>query len=131
MEHRCVLVNSKTTHIKSYSELYDTVNRGLKKLKLQVGEDFTSLLKRKVNYTYTAVSTENLYYTPRERFNVYFSLKRVLGDKPVTLVLNKTDQLTEDQLRSAVETISRVTGLEPVSALLGLNLERVRSELTE
>jgi hypothetical protein len=74
MEHRCVLVNSKTTHIKSYSELYDTVNRGLKKLKLQVGEDFTSLLKRKVNCTYTAVSTENLYYTPRERFNVYFSL---------------------------------------------------------
>jgi nucleolar GTP-binding protein len=77
--------------------------------------------------------TENFYYTPREQFNVYFSLRRVLGDKPITLVLNKIDQLTEDQLRRAVEAISKITGLEPipVSALLGLNLERVKSVLTE
>lgn len=77
--------------------------------------------------------TENFYYTPREQFNVFFSLKSVLGDKPITVVLNKVDQLTREQINNTVKLIYEVTGLEPtpISALSGVNLDVVKKILVE
>jgi len=77
--------------------------------------------------------TENFYYTPREQFNVFFSLKSVLGDKPITVVLNKVDQLTREQINNSVKLIYEVTGLEPIliSALSGVNLDVVKKILVE
>jgi len=77
--------------------------------------------------------TETFYYTIREQFNVFFSLRSILGDKPVTLILNKIDQLNSEQFNRAVKTIIEVTGLEPipVSALYELNLDRVKNTLIE
>ncbi len=77
--------------------------------------------------------TENFYYTPREQFNVFFSLRSILGDKPITVVLNKIDQLTCEQINSVVKLIHEVTGLEPIpiSALSGVNLDVIRRVLVE
>lgn len=77
--------------------------------------------------------TENFYYTPREQFNVFFSLRSILGDKPITVVLNKIDQLTREQISSVVKLVHEVTGLEPIpiSALSGVNLDVIKRVLVE
>jgi len=77
--------------------------------------------------------SENFYFSTREQFNVFFSLRGVLGDKLTTVVINKIDQLSEERLREAIRITREVTGLEPIpiSALYNINLERVRSVLVE
>lgn len=71
------------------------------------------------------------YYTLEEQLNVYYSVKKLVENKPITLLVNKVDLVDEVFLEKTMIEIERQTGLRPipVSALSGYNLNRVRDIL--
>lgn len=75
----------------------------------------------------------SFYFSLSEQLNVYKSLKKLLGDKPSKIVINKVDAVDPSLLEEVSKKIREETGLEPlhISALTGLNLERLRTVLRE
>lgn len=75
----------------------------------------------------------NFYFSLSEQLNVYKSLKKLLGDKSITIVINKVDTVDSSLLEEVSKKIREETGLEPlhISALTGLNLDRLRNILKE
>jgi len=75
----------------------------------------------------------SFYYSLREQLGVYRRIKEVIGDKPVTVVINKIDTLSTSMLEEASRVIREETGVEPlgVSALEGLNLDVLRERLVK
>jgi len=73
----------------------------------------------------------SFYYTLQEQLNVYESVKRLLGDKPITIVFNKVDLLSKTELEEYMGEIESKTGIKPipVSALTGYNLNEIRQLL--
>ncbi len=80
---------------------------------------------------YLFAYTPSFYYTLQEQLNVYESVKRLLGDKPITIVFNKVDLLSKTELEEYMGEIESKTGIKPipVSALTGYNLDEIRQLL--
>jgi nucleolar GTP-binding protein len=75
----------------------------------------------------------DFYYTLREQLNVYESIKRLLGDKPITVLLNKVDLLEQSELDAILREIEACTGVKPlpISALTGYNLDYLKKYIVD
>ncbi|AFL67248.1 NOG1 family protein [Desulfurococcus amylolyticus] len=75
----------------------------------------------------------SFYYSIEEQLRVYEAVRKLISEKPVTLVVNKVDLVPGDILRKMVELIESRTGLKPIciSALLEINMDALRKVLVE
>ncbi|MEM1638514.1 MAG: GTPase [Desulfurococcaceae archaeon] len=73
----------------------------------------------------------SFYYTLNEQLNVYYSVRKLVGGKPVTLLINKVDLVDKALLEETMVEIEKHTGVKPIpiSALTGYNLNIVRDIL--
>lgn len=73
------------------------------------------------------------YYTLTEQLNVYHAVRSLLGNKPITVLLNKVDLVEDEYLPTIISEIERSTGMKPIpiSALTGFNLDEVREVLVK
>jgi len=67
------------------------------------------------------------YYSLMEQVNVYNYVKRIVGNKPITVVLSKVDLMNEEQMQLLISEVEKYTGIKPipVSALTGFNLNEL------
>ncbi|MEM4915791.1 MAG: GTPase [Desulfurococcaceae archaeon] len=77
--------------------------------------------------------TPFFYYSIDEQLNVYISLKTIIGDKPVTLAINKVDLVDLNALERVMDIIERRTGIKPIpiSAMTGYNLDLLRENIVD
>ncbi|MEM0001185.1 MAG: GTPase [Desulfurococcaceae archaeon] len=82
---------------------------------------------------YLFATYPGFYYTLAEQLNVYYMVKRVLGDRPITVLLSKVDLLDKEQMLRTINEIENSTGIRPIpiSALTGFNLDKVREILVK
>lgn len=71
------------------------------------------------------------YYSLSEQLSVYDQVKRLLGSRPITVLLNKVDLIDKDHVLLVTNEIEKSTGIRPIpiSALTGFNLDKVREIL--
>lgn len=75
----------------------------------------------------------HFYYTLEEQLRVYESVVKLLGGKPVTVILNKVDLLEKEHVEAVLGKIETKVGVKPipVSALMGYNLDLVKKQLVD
>jgi len=75
----------------------------------------------------------SFYYTLSEQLNVYYSVRKIMGDKPVIVLVNKVDLVDNVFLEKTLSEIEKYTNVKPipVSALTGYNLDKVREILVK
>ncbi|MEM4717207.1 MAG: GTPase [Desulfurococcaceae archaeon] len=82
---------------------------------------------------YIFASHPGFYYTLDEQVNVYNTVTRLLSGKKITVLLNKVDLLSSEEVNKLIEEIKARIGVEPIpiSAQAGLNIDRVLEVITE
>ncbi|MEM4481983.1 MAG: GTPase [Desulfurococcaceae archaeon] len=80
---------------------------------------------------YVFAADRAFYYTLDEQVKVYYALRAILGDKPTSVVVNKVDTVDEIYLREVLNAVKGATSTSPipVSAVTGLNLDKLRDAL--
>jgi len=76
-------------------------------------------------------ASKQSYYSLDEQFNVYYSIRQLVGDEKVLPVINKIDLMNENELQEILKIFVEKTGVKPltISAYLELGLSDLKNML--